>query len=103
MEVMERPAVLLFDEHTAALDPHMGRDGHAADRRDRTRASAHHRHDHAQHALRGSYGDRLLTMSRGRIVDDVPRAAQKDHLDEEQLIARSRKHLVGEVIDHLLG
>ncbi len=53
-----------------------------------------------RHAAR--YGDRLLVMSRGRIVDDV-RGKDKEALSESGLIDRFRQLSGVGLTDRLLG
>jgi putative ABC transport system ATP-binding protein len=87
MAIMSKPALLLLDEHTAALDP-----AASAVILDLTRRfAADHRltvmmitHNMAQ-AL--STGNRLLMMDAGQIVLDI-NAAEKARLTTEELVRR---------------
>jgi putative ABC transport system ATP-binding protein len=87
MAGLVRPALLLLDEHTAALDPK------SADQvirltsemiaRDRltTLMVTHSMHQAA------NLGDRLVMMDRGRVIHDI-RGAEKQRLRPEDLLAR---------------
>jgi putative ABC transport system ATP-binding protein len=87
MASLNRPRVLLLDEHTAALDPRTAQLVMDATQR----IVAEHRlttlmitHNMA-HALH--YGDRLLMMERGRIKLDIGQA-EKHHLTINDLVQR---------------
>lgn len=93
MAVARRPAVLLLDEHTAALDPRTAQavldatarvvtDGHLT-----TLMVTHNMH----HAIR--FGNRLIMMQQGRVVLDA-RDAEKAALTVEGLVERF--HLAGD-------
>lgn len=87
MAVLTHPALLLLDEHTAALDPRTGEIvmratlEAVAQSRLTTLMVTHN----MQHAIR--YGTRLLMMQAGRIVLDVS-GAEKASLTVETLIER---------------
>lgn len=82
-----KPALLLLDEHTAALDPKTGdqviRLSEEIIARDRqtTLMVTHSMHQAA------SLGDRLIMMYRGRIIHDF-RGAEKRRLRVDDLLAR---------------
>jgi putative ABC transport system ATP-binding protein len=102
MGVMEGPSVLLLDEHTSALDPQMGAlvmrltDELIREQGLTTIMVTHNMRYAAQ------YGDRLLIMSGGVIVDDI-RAEQKRGITEDGLIRRFRDAVAGELTDRLIG
>jgi putative ABC transport system ATP-binding protein len=91
MAVMKRPALLLLDEHTAALDPRTAEAVMTA-----TLAAINDAHlttlmvtHNMNHALR--FGNRLLMMHAGRVVLDVS-GEQKSQLTVEGLVEKF--HLV---------
>ena len=91
MAVMKRPALLLLDEHTAALDPRtaeavMNATLSAIEEAQLTTLMVTH---NMNHALR--FGNRLLMMHAGRVVLDVA-GEQKSQLTVEGLIEKF--HLV---------
>ncbi len=99
MATLSRPAVLLLDEHTAALDPanaervlalteRLVRDGNIAT------LMITHRMDQAL-----AMGDRLLMLHKGRVLLDLP-AAEKRALGVEGLV--SLFHRAGCVEDEIL-
>jgi putative ABC transport system ATP-binding protein len=99
MATLSRPAVLLLDEHTAALDPanaervlllteRLVRDGGIAT------VMVTHRMDQAV-----AMGDRLVMLHKGRVLLDLP-AAEKQALGVEGLVSLFRE--VGCVEDELL-
>ncbi len=96
------PRLLLLDEHTSALDPEIARvvmertDEAIRERRLTTVMVTHNMRQAAR------YGDRLVIMSRGRIVDDIGRD-EKAALGEDGLIMRFRSVLAGELTDRILG
>jgi putative ABC transport system ATP-binding protein len=89
MAVSTAPAVLLLDEHAAALDPKtaelvMASTLRAVQSARLTTLMVTH---NMQHAIR--YGDRLLMMDAGRVRLDV-RGAEKSRLTVEGLVERFR-------------
>lgn len=102
MAVARTPRVLLLDEHTSALDPDIGQvvlertDSLIREHELTTVMITHNMRQAARH------GDRLLIMSRGRIVDDI-RGAEKQSLGEDGLVERFRETIAGEVTDRMLG
>jgi putative ABC transport system ATP-binding protein len=102
LAVLGEPAVLLLDEHVSALDPDIGTlVMQQTDDLVRTRGLTTVMVTHnLRHALR--YGDRLLVMGRGQIVDDIG-GKDKEVLDEPGLIDRFRRLAEIEVTDKLLG
>jgi len=91
MAVMKRPALLLLDEHTAALDPRtaeavMNATLAAIEGAQLTTLMVTH---NMNHALR--FGNRLLMMHAGRVVLDVS-GEQKSQLTVEGLVEKF--HLV---------
>jgi putative ABC transport system ATP-binding protein len=98
----QSPRVLLLDEHTSALDPENARlvmartDKAIRDNRLTTLMVTHNMRQAAE------FGDRLLIMSRGRIVDDISPNDKRD-LGEEGLIERFRSAVADELTDRILG
>ena len=89
MAVMSRPALLLLDEHTAALDPSnaqlvMKLTKRFADAYNLTVMMVTH---NMQHAL--EYGNRLIMMDRGEIIFDVA-GDEKKNLTTDDIVARFR-------------
>jgi putative ABC transport system ATP-binding protein len=85
------PAVILLDEHTAALDPNSAaRVKDVTDRivKDSGAAALMVTHD-MSHAL--GHADRLLMLHAGRIVLDLDRPAM-DHLTVEEIQAQFAQH-----------
>lgn len=102
MATMGDPAVLLLDEHTSALDPSMAelvmnRTDTVVRERGLTAVMVTHNMRHA--AL---YGDRVLIMTQGRIVDDIS-GRERTALTEDKLIARFRDLAGGEITDRIIG
>jgi putative tryptophan/tyrosine transport system ATP-binding protein len=102
MAVLQRPFLLLLDEHVANLDPQM------ADQVMR-RTDALVRENHLTsvmitHNMRmaARYGDRLLIMNRGQVVEDI-RGTEKADLTEDGLVERFRRAAASELTDRLLG
>lgn len=90
MAVMSKPAILLLDEHTAALDPAnadlvMKLTKQFAEEYNLTVMMVTH---NMQHAL--DYGNRLLMMDKGRIIWDVSRE-EKAGLTMNTLIEKFRE------------
>ncbi len=90
MAVMSKPAILLLDEHTAALDP-----ANAAIVMELTRKFATENNltvmmitHNMQHAL--DYGNRLLMMDAGEIIMDID-GEEKQKLTLEDLAERFRQ------------
>ena len=90
MAVMSKPAILLLDEHTAALDP-----ANAAIVMELTRRFATENNltvmmitHNMQHAL--DYGNRLLMMDAGEIIMDID-GEEKQKLTLEDLAERFRQ------------
>ena len=87
MATLQRPRVLLLDEHTAALDPKTARQilsltqTMVREQRLTTLMVTHN----MTHAL--TLGDRLIMLHRGRIILDI-HAEEKSKLNKEDLIAR---------------
>lgn len=102
MSVITRPNVLLLDEHTSALDPHIGQ--LVMERTDRVVRAEGLTTIMVTHNMRfaAEFGDRLLVMSHGRIADDIS-PSEKKHMTEDQLIQRFRESVVGELTDRLIG
>jgi putative ABC transport system ATP-binding protein len=87
MATLQRPRVLLLDEHTAALDPKTARQILSLTRtmvREQRLTTLMVTHN-MNHAL--NLGDRLIMLHRGRIILDIG-AAEKSKLSKEELIAR---------------
>lgn len=86
-----QPAVILLDEHTAALDPNSAaRIKDVTDRivKESGAAALMVTHDMA-HAL--GHADRLLMLHAGRIVLDLNRSAM-DHMSAEEIQAQFAQH-----------
>ena len=89
MAVMSRPALLLLDEHTAALDPSnaalvMNLTKRFAESYDLTVMMVTH---NMQHAL--DYGNRLIMMDKGEIIFDIA-GDEKKNLTMDDLVQRFR-------------
>jgi len=102
MAVCVTPDVLLLDEHTSALDPRMAEVVMSATealvrRAGLTTIMVTH---HMGYAAR--YGDRLLIMSAGRIVDQLT-AEERAELGESGLIERFRQVVAEDVTDRMLA
>lgn len=105
MAVLRRPAVLLLDEHTAALDPKTAAQiiyltGEFISRDRLTTIMITHS---MQQAL--DSGDRTIMMHQGRIIDDIP-AAGKRRLTTADLLERfeqlrKKERLTPEVLEQL--
>ncbi|MGI5097077.1 ATP-binding cassette domain-containing protein [Treponema socranskii] len=89
MAVMSRPALLLLDEHTAALDPSnaalvMKLTKRFAESYDLTVMMVTH---NMQHAL--DYGNRLIMMDKGEIIFDIA-GDEKKNLTMDDIVQRFR-------------
>ncbi len=89
MSVLSEPAILLLDEHTAALDPRnaeivMSLTKSFAERYKLTVMMVTH---NMKHAI--DYGNRLIMMDSGEIVFDVS-AEEKRKLTSEEIVRRFR-------------
>lgn len=89
MSVLSEPAILLLDEHTAALDPRnaeivMALTKSFAERYKLTVMMVTH---NMKHAI--DYGNRLIMMDSGEIVFDVS-AEEKQKLTSEEIVRRFR-------------
>jgi ABC-type uncharacterized transport system, ATPase component len=89
MAVLSEPALLLLDEHTAALDPRnaeivMNLTRTFADRYGLTVMMITHNMSHAI-----EYGNRLLMMDSGEILLDIG-AAEKSRMSVDQVVQRFR-------------
>lgn len=102
MAVIQRPGVLLLDEHTSALDPHIGE--FVMRNTDQLVRSQGLTTIMVTHNMRyaAEFGDRLLVMSHGRVVDDIA-GEDKRRLNEDSLIQRFRTVVAGELTDRLIG
>jgi putative ABC transport system ATP-binding protein len=102
MAVASHPSILLLDEHTSALDPAIGlalmnnTDAIVREQRMTTIMITHNMR------LAAAYGDRVLIMNGGRIVDDIAGGARRD-LTEDDLIERFRHVAADTVTDRMLG
>ena len=101
MAVMSKPALLLLDEHTAALDP-----TNAALIMELTRKFAEEYNltvmmvtHNMSHAL--SYGNRLLMMDGGKIISDLS-GEEKQKLTFDSIVERFRQIKNGALSDGLL-
>jgi len=89
MAVMSRPALLLLDEHTAALDPSnaalvMNLTKRFAESYNLTVMMVTH---NMQHAL--DYGNRLIMMDKGEIIFDIA-GTEKKNLTMDDIVQRFR-------------
>jgi putative ABC transport system ATP-binding protein len=98
MATLQRPKLLLLDEHTAALDPRT-----AGQVLEITRELIRELHltaimvtHNMRHAI--ELGNRLIMMHQGRIVLDVS-GEQKQHLTIQDLLNEFANLKVGEVVD----
>lgn len=96
MAVMKKPKLLLLDEHTAALDPRtseiiMSVTEKLISQEEITTLMVTHNMNHAL-----SYGNRLLMMHEGRIVEDL-RGKEKSELKAQDVITMFKKN--AEVIE----
>jgi putative ABC transport system ATP-binding protein len=102
MAVIARPRLLLLDEHTSALDPTMSERVMTATaevvRREglSTLMITHHMR------IAACYGDRLVMMGRGRIVDELAGDAD-ERRDEGALIDRFRSAVTDGLSDRMLA
>lgn len=102
MAVLARPRVLLLDEHTSALDPKMAETVMEATEqlvRDSGLTTLMITH-HLGFASR--YGNRLLIMNAGRIVDELD-PDSPERRDQRLLIERFRTMVAGAVSDRMLA
>lgn len=102
MAVAVEPQLLLLDEHTSALDPQMAETVMAATKdivqsRGLTTLMVTHNMDHA-----AAYGDRLLIMSTGRVVD-VLDAPTRQALGPSGLVERFRSVAQESLTDRMLA
>lgn len=101
MAIVSQPRLLLLDEHTSALDPVMAEimmketNDVIRDQQLTTIMITHN----LRHAL--EYGDRVLIMGAGRVVDDV-KGLEKLALTEASLIERLRSK-TGELTDRQMA
>lgn len=102
MALANVPSLLLLDEHTSALDPETAlRVQTLTDEAVRATGVTTIMVTHnMRQAL--DYGNRLLIMSEGAVVDDIP-AIEKAKLTEEGLIARFRQVVAESVSDRLIA
>lgn len=102
MAISGRHSVLLFDEHTSALDPEIGE--LIMEQTDEIIRAETLTTVMVTHNLRLAvrYGNRLLIMAGGRIVADIS-GEEKAELTEDQLLARFRELATADVTDRLVG
>jgi putative tryptophan/tyrosine transport system ATP-binding protein len=102
MAVIAKPSVLLLDEHTSALDPrmsdHIMQATEEVIRREHltTLMITHHM------SIATRYGDRLVMMGAGRVVDELDTGAP-ERSDESALIDRFRSSVAAGVSDRMLA
>jgi putative ABC transport system ATP-binding protein len=91
MATLERPKLLLLDEHTAALDPKTARkvleltDEIVNEQNLTTLMVTHNMKDAIQ------YGNRLIMMHEGRVIYDVE-GEEKKNLQVEDLLKKFEEH-----------
>ena len=91
MATLEKPKLLLLDEHTAALDPKTARkvleltDEIVKEQELTTLMVTHNMNDAIQ------YGNRLIMMHDGRIIYDVA-GEEKKNLKVEDLLKKFEEH-----------
>lgn len=90
MNLWTMPSLLLLDEHTSALDPHMAKKlmyltHQTAKEQQVTTLVATHNLDDAL-----TYGTRLIVMSQGKIILDIPHEEKKKLTPEKLLAVYSR-------------
>jgi putative ABC transport system ATP-binding protein len=102
MAVLQRPYLLLMDEHVAALDPQMA--GQVMERTDALIKDQELTAVMITHNMRSAarYGNRLLIMAGGEVIEDIS-AAEKAELTEEGLVARFREIAANQLTDRMLG
>lgn len=102
MAIAGKPEILLLDEHTSALDPAMGEQ--LMSRTDEIVRAQGLTTIMITHNMRlaAQFGDRLIVMSGGRIVDDI-RGDERKSLTEDGLIERFRRIVSTDVTDRLVG
>jgi putative ABC transport system ATP-binding protein len=102
MAVASKPSILLLDEHTSALDPGIGAalmgktDAIVREQQMTTIMITHNMR------LAARYGDRVLIMSGGEVVDDISGPARAS-LTEDELIERFRHVAADRMTDRMLG
>lgn len=102
MAVIARPTLLLLDEHTSALDPQMSErvmeaTNEVVRREELTTVMITH-----QMRIAARYGDRLMMMGGGRVVDELDSDAS-ERRDENALIQRFRTAVTAGLSDHMLA
>ena len=87
MAVMSKPALLLLDEHTAALDPKTAAKVLELTEKfiEQDKLTAFMVTHNMKHAIQ--YGNRLIMMMKGNIIYDV-RGEEKKNLKVEDLLAK---------------
>jgi len=105
MAVMQKPKVLLLDEHTAALDPKTGSQVLKLTQRFVTESNLTTLM--VTHSMKQALelGTRMIMMHHGQIIDDIP-AVEKKNLTVEDLLnkfedIRKREKLTPELIEQL--
>lgn len=90
MATLQKPKVLLLDEHTAALDPKTA--AKVLDTTDRIVTKEHLTTIMITHNMKDAiaHGDRLIMMNEGQIVLDI-RGEEKKHLTVEDLLHQFEK------------
>jgi putative ABC transport system ATP-binding protein len=102
MAVIAKPRLLLLDEHTSALDPRMSEQLMTATNEVISRTGlttlmiTHHM------GIASRYGDRLLMMNNGRVVDSLS-SDDPDRQTEAALISRFRTSVADGLSDRMLG
>lgn len=102
MAVANPPSVLMLDEHTSALDPEIAE--RVQTLTDQVVRAVNVTTLMITHNMRQAleYGDRLVIMSQGRVVDDIS-GEGKSRMSESQLIERFRAVVAESVSDRLIS
>lgn len=102
MAMAGSPEILLLDEHTSALDPAMGEQlMEQTDKMVRSQGLTTVMITHNMR-LAAQFGDRLLVMNAGKVMDDIG-GEERRSLTEDSLLERFRRNVSADVTDRLVG
>lgn len=102
MAMAGSPEILLLDEHTSALDPAMGEQlMEQTDQIVRAQGLTTIMITHNMR-LAAQFGDRLLVMNAGKVMDDI-KGEERKSLTENSLLERFRRNVSSDVTDRLVG